>query len=260
VLTEARVVDILETPLDILFQEKKFRYIVFADVLEHLSDPVGVLRAAEKVLSQDGEILISIPNVAHASVRLGLLAGRFDYSNEGLLDRTHAFFYTRKSLFEMLERAGLAPLDLDRTYLGALDGDIPLLLGGIVTKELIDAVEKEDEATTYQFIARAYPANRRQNNRSWADFDNSQQKAAHDRSRIPSCSHESWSGRFAAEWVEVQIANLRGDIIRRFQDQEMRVQGSEYATSDRLVRVETMVTTLWNMLPIRLWRKFRGIR
>ena len=50
--------------------------------------------------------MLSIPNVANWAMRLGLLAGHFDYTDRGLLDRTHLRFYTRRSLIQMLAQAG----------------------------------------------------------------------------------------------------------------------------------------------------------
>ena len=51
-------------------------------------------------------MIVSVPNVAHAVIRLSLLFGRFDYADRGILDRTHLRFFTRKTARRMLERAG----------------------------------------------------------------------------------------------------------------------------------------------------------
>jgi hypothetical protein len=45
--------------------------------------------------------------VAHLWVRLSLLAGRFDYAERGILDRTHLRFFTRRTLDALLAGAGL---------------------------------------------------------------------------------------------------------------------------------------------------------
>ena len=79
---------------------------MFGDVLEHLRDPEAVLRRCRDVLQPDGRLIVSIPNIAHYTVRLALLFGRFDYTQYGILDSTHLHFYTRKSLLEMLARTG----------------------------------------------------------------------------------------------------------------------------------------------------------
>jgi 2-polyprenyl-3-methyl-5-hydroxy-6-metoxy-1,4-benzoquinol methylase len=80
--------------------------VLFLDVLEHLVDPGAVLRAAHRWLAPGGVVLCSIPNVAHWRVRLGLLLGRFDYEDSGLLDRTHLRWYTRRTARELVRGAG----------------------------------------------------------------------------------------------------------------------------------------------------------
>jgi 2-polyprenyl-3-methyl-5-hydroxy-6-metoxy-1,4-benzoquinol methylase len=75
--------------------------IVMADVLEHLTRPEAVLESAISLLAPGGEVVISVPNVTHGSLRLALMQGRWDYRDTGLLDRTHIRFFTRDSiLFE----------------------------------------------------------------------------------------------------------------------------------------------------------------
>lgn len=87
-----------------------FDAIVYGDVLEHLVDPGGALAALNRALAPNGVVVISVPNVAHLWVRLSLLAGRFDYADRGILDRTHLRFFTRRSLRALLHEAGLAVL------------------------------------------------------------------------------------------------------------------------------------------------------
>jgi 2-polyprenyl-3-methyl-5-hydroxy-6-metoxy-1,4-benzoquinol methylase len=85
----------------------EFDAVVCADVLEHLRDPLGTLVALRRALAPGGVVAISIPNVAHLWVRLSLLAGRFEYADRGILDRTHLRFFTRRSLRALVAAAGL---------------------------------------------------------------------------------------------------------------------------------------------------------
>jgi 2-polyprenyl-3-methyl-5-hydroxy-6-metoxy-1,4-benzoquinol methylase len=80
--------------------------VVFADVLEHLPDPWAVLRRYRAMLGPGGRVVVSVPNVAHRSVVEGLLRGRFDYVDAGILDRTHLRFFTRASAIDLLESTG----------------------------------------------------------------------------------------------------------------------------------------------------------
>ncbi len=84
----------------------KFDLIVCADVLEHLLDPAASLLKLKAALAPAGKVLASIPNVAFYGVRLRLLAGRFDYTDTGILDRTHLRFFTRVTARQLLEEAG----------------------------------------------------------------------------------------------------------------------------------------------------------
>ena len=53
--------------------------------------------------------MISLPNVAHYSVRFGLMAGTFEYADSGILDKTHVKFYTKQSMVGMIKKAKLEP-------------------------------------------------------------------------------------------------------------------------------------------------------
>ena len=81
--------------------------LVYGDVLEHLRDPWELLNRQSARLGAGGLVLACIPNVQHWSVIGRLLQGRWDYVDEGLLDRSHLRWFTRKSMVEMIEAAGL---------------------------------------------------------------------------------------------------------------------------------------------------------
>ncbi len=83
-----------------------YEVLLFGDTLEHLPDPPAVLRRLRTRLAPGGHLVLSIPNVANWAVRLGLLAGHFDYAERGILDRTHLRFYTEATLRLMLADAG----------------------------------------------------------------------------------------------------------------------------------------------------------
>lgn len=91
---------------------ENFDYIIFADVLEHLRSPKKVLKSATSMLKPTGNILISVPNITHNAIIMDMLQGKFDYRPTGLLDETHIHFFTRRHLVEVLEYAGLKPLEI----------------------------------------------------------------------------------------------------------------------------------------------------
>ena len=80
--------------------------ILLLDVLEHLPRPEPILEACRALLPPGGVAIITVPNVANLWIRLSLLLGRFEYTDRGILDRTHVRFYTRKAARRMLEENG----------------------------------------------------------------------------------------------------------------------------------------------------------
>jgi len=86
----------------------KFDVIVFADVLEHLVDPSAALRLAHGCLNPNGSLIVSVPNVAHWTVRLRLFIGKFDYQDGGIMDATHVRWFTRSTLTALLANEGFA--------------------------------------------------------------------------------------------------------------------------------------------------------
>jgi 2-polyprenyl-3-methyl-5-hydroxy-6-metoxy-1,4-benzoquinol methylase len=132
-----------------------FDVIIAADVLEHLRDPRRALMACVRHLRPGGEVLISIPNVAHADVRFALLRGDFNYQWCGILDETHMRFFTRRTFEEFLTSSGLVALQWDRTQRPIGQTEIEWRP---VDERLLDEVADQPDADTYQFVVRAAAA------------------------------------------------------------------------------------------------------
>jgi glycosyltransferase involved in cell wall biosynthesis len=90
-----------------LLKEEKFEYVILLDILEHLIKYDKIIEHSKKVLSDNGKIIISLPNIANIYVRLSLLIGRFPYRDKGILDRAHLHFFTLRSFKELVKRYGL---------------------------------------------------------------------------------------------------------------------------------------------------------
>jgi SAM-dependent methyltransferase len=135
-----------------------YGWIVLADVLEHLREPEALLSQCQKLLADDGRLVVSVPNVAHWSVRLSLLFGRFSYTARGILDRSHLRFYTLSTIQAELERAGFS-IERVETTSPPFQELIPGGAGSSVAKLLTrlnyfgNAVWKQLFA--YQFVLRA---------------------------------------------------------------------------------------------------------
>jgi 2-polyprenyl-3-methyl-5-hydroxy-6-metoxy-1,4-benzoquinol methylase len=126
-----------------------FDVLLCADVIEHLRDPRSFLLRSRSLLRRDGRLVLSTPNIANWSIRAALLAGRFRYTERGILDQTHTHLFTRRTLIECLHGAGY--------QLDAIDFTIPVPLIGT------DAVEAMAHAIgclrptlfAYQFVVTA---------------------------------------------------------------------------------------------------------
>lgn len=94
---------------------ESFDLIILGDILEHLAEPENYLKIIRSYLNDKGCLLVSVPNVANITVRLGLLFGRFNYQPKGILDRTHLRFYTLKTARKEIEQAGFSILRVRAT-------------------------------------------------------------------------------------------------------------------------------------------------
>jgi SAM-dependent methyltransferase len=90
------------------FGPASFDAVIFADLLEHLVDPWRALREASTLLTPQGVVVASVPNVQNLDVLRRLLRGRWDYRERGILDRGHLRFFTLETIRDLFRQAGLA--------------------------------------------------------------------------------------------------------------------------------------------------------
>ena len=124
--------------------------------LEHLKQPERVLRACRDLLTPTGRLLISVPNVGYCGLIAELMQGEFEYRPEGLLDRTHLRFFTRRSLARFLESEGwsIATWQTVTRVLSGSEFRVPFdLLPPSVSRHLLAI----PDAMTYQFVVDATP-------------------------------------------------------------------------------------------------------
>jgi SAM-dependent methyltransferase len=100
------------------FSDRAFDFVVCKDILEHLIDPLTILKEAIRVLRDDGVIIISVPNHYYWPMRLRLLLGegimwRGLISDHGAVyrewDYMHIRFFTYKGFRQFLTAADLTP-------------------------------------------------------------------------------------------------------------------------------------------------------
>lgn len=138
--------------MELPFEPGAFDVVLCGDLVEHLRDPEAFLARVRPLLRPDGRLVLTTPNVANWAMRLGLLFGRWRYTERGILDRTHQHLFTRATLVETLARAGYRVEEIDFT--------VPVPVVGT------DAVERVAHAIgrlrpplfAYQFVVAATPA------------------------------------------------------------------------------------------------------
>lgn len=87
--------------------KKSFDIIVFSDSLEHMIDPMRILDLSKEYISNNGSYLISFPNIRNFRVTIPLiLFDKFEYTDEGLLDKTHLYFSTTSSFIKRVSKRG----------------------------------------------------------------------------------------------------------------------------------------------------------
>lgn len=89
--------------------------VLLADVLEHLYDPWDALLRIRPLLSEDAQVLVSLPNARNLWLLDQLAGGHFPYASEGLLDITHIRWFTRAEMEKMLRETGYGVVKSSRT-------------------------------------------------------------------------------------------------------------------------------------------------
>jgi len=101
--------------MDLPYSEESFDCIIFADILEHLIDPLSLLKKVRPLLKPGGTVVASIPNVQFYAVVGQLAEGNWTYQKEGIMDETHLRFFTFKEIEKMFDSAGFDISHTDET-------------------------------------------------------------------------------------------------------------------------------------------------
>jgi len=133
--------------------------LIFGDVLEHLVDPWAALARLARLVREGGQILACIPNVQHYSMIVNLLRGRWDYQDEGLLDRTHLRFFTLSGAQELFAKAGLRVHDVQpRWWPGGEPERFQQVIAPVLNALAIDPTSFATQTRAVQYLVRAIRA------------------------------------------------------------------------------------------------------
>ena len=134
------------------FRGMRFDYILFADVLEHLRNPLQVLQKAVSLLKDSGTVLVSLPNVGHNDVVVKLLGGSWDYTTTGLLDDTHIHFWGINNLEPFFLDAGLRITLLDSTTIATMHTEQYANRLFPADERIYAVIKDRPEGEVFQFI------------------------------------------------------------------------------------------------------------
>jgi 2-polyprenyl-3-methyl-5-hydroxy-6-metoxy-1,4-benzoquinol methylase len=137
--------------MELPFEPGSFDVVLCGDLIEHLREPERFLERVRPLLATDGRLVLSTPNVANWAIRVGLLAGRWRYTDRGILDRTHTHLFTRRTLVQALERAGYRVVKLDFTT------PVPLVGAHAVERAAHAIGRVRPPLFAYQFVVAATP-------------------------------------------------------------------------------------------------------
>jgi SAM-dependent methyltransferase len=155
-LDQVAVVDVEHDPMPFAL-DRPIDCIVYGDVLEHLSDPWPVLRRHAEVLSDNGTMLICVPNMQHWSFADRLLRGTWKYEPTGLLDETHLRWFSLETMREGLEAAGLVPHEVSpRVFDAASAQEFASMIAPALTRLGVDPAAYAKRAAPLQYIWRVF--------------------------------------------------------------------------------------------------------
>ena len=159
-LTHTLVGDIEEaetlSAIDKVCDGRLFDMLILGDVIEHLRDPWSVLSKLRNRMTAGGLCVACIPNVSHWSVLLQQLHGRWDYTDEGLLDRTHLRFFTLETAIDLLRKSQWSVLEAGARIINPQKTDEVLgLFQSLATSLGIDPEKLERNLSAYQWVIRA---------------------------------------------------------------------------------------------------------
>jgi len=125
------------------FADQQFDVVVLSDILEHLVDPLALIKEAWRVLRLDGYAVVSVPNHFYLLNRLRILRGSgiiLPWANHQEYEDWNYFhmrFFRWKSLCSLLDRSGFA---IEEDLTGAFFAPFPRPLALPVLRHCLAAI------------------------------------------------------------------------------------------------------------------------
>ena len=100
------VADVEHPSFDEYIGGEQFDHVLMGGFVEHLRYPQEFLLRARAYLSENGTVIVYVPNIANWTIRTQLLAGEFQYEPTGILDNTHLYHFTEASFRDLMRDSG----------------------------------------------------------------------------------------------------------------------------------------------------------
>jgi methionine biosynthesis protein MetW len=110
-------VDIEKDNLKNIVGEMKYDYIICVEVLEHLIHPEVALLKCKELLSEDGFLIVSFPNIAWWKYRLMLLKGHFPEDTRLYHHAEHLHDFTLHSFTRLLNEVELNIVEIGGEFI-----------------------------------------------------------------------------------------------------------------------------------------------
>jgi 2-polyprenyl-3-methyl-5-hydroxy-6-metoxy-1,4-benzoquinol methylase len=95
------------------FKNDFFDVITLFSVLEHVPDPLGTLKKINRCIKKEGVLLIKVPNYNRVFFRL-------NWKKDTIWNKVHLFYFTPKTVTELLKRAGFGILEIRTGFITEL--------------------------------------------------------------------------------------------------------------------------------------------
>lgn len=132
--------------------EDGFDYVICVEVIEHVMHPGAALTKCKELLSPNGYLIVSFPNIAWWKYRLSLLRGHFPEESRFYHHAEHLHDFTMHSFSKLLKDAGLEPVEIGGEFV------LPKFMQRIMPKGLVERlVKRYPNLFGYQVVIKARP-------------------------------------------------------------------------------------------------------
>jgi 2-polyprenyl-3-methyl-5-hydroxy-6-metoxy-1,4-benzoquinol methylase len=144
--------EVITSPIELALPSlpnNEYDCVLLLDVIEHLVSPEQVLLQVHEKISKDGHLVICVPNIGHWTIIQGLLEGKWDYEDQGILDRTHLRFFTYDSLVRLITNSGFKIIAQGSTK---IERDPPEKILKAIEIVSDNSDRLKNQSKSYQFI------------------------------------------------------------------------------------------------------------